>query len=87
MNVALQSAFFSTGQRCTAASRLVVQQGIHDRFVAALTAQIGALEVDDALKDGTDIGPVVDEKQLEQDLMYLDVGRKEGASSRRVASA
>ena len=79
VNVALQSAFFSTGQRCTAASRLVVTQGIHDRFVAALSDKMRALKVDDALKDGTDIGPVVDEKQLEQDLMYVDVGRQEGA--------
>ena len=79
VNVALQSAFFSTGQRCTAASRLVVTQGIHDRFVAALTEKLKGVKVDDALKDGTDIGPVVDQKQLEQDLMYLDVGRKEGA--------
>jgi aldehyde dehydrogenase (NAD+) len=79
VNAAVQSAFFSTGQRCTAASRLVVTQGIHDRFVAALTEKLKALKVDDALKDGTDIGPVVDQKQLEQDLMYLDVGKKEGA--------
>jgi aldehyde dehydrogenase (NAD+) len=79
VNCALQSAFFSTGQRCTAASRLIVTQGIHDRFVAALTEKLKSLKVDDALKDGTDIGPVVDQKQLEQDLMYLDVGRKEGA--------
>src|SRR5262245_20947272 len=79
VNVSLQSAFFSTGQRCTAASRLIVTEGIHDRFVAALTAKMKALKIDDALKDGTDIGPVVDPSQLEQDLMYLDVGRKEGA--------
>ena len=79
VNAALQSAFYSTGQRCTASSRLVVTQGIHDRFVAALTEKMKALKVDDALKDGTDIGPVVDQKQLEQDLLYLDIGRKEGA--------
>jgi acyl-CoA reductase-like NAD-dependent aldehyde dehydrogenase len=79
VTAALQSAFYSTGQRCTAASRLVVTQGIHDRFVAALTEKMKALKVDDALKDGTDIGPVVDQKQLEQDLMYLDVGKREGA--------
>jgi aldehyde dehydrogenase (NAD+) len=79
VNCALQSAFFSTGQRCTAASRLIITQGIHDRFVAALTEKLKSLKVDDALKDGTDIGPVVDQKQLEQDLMYLDVGKKEGA--------
>jgi aldehyde dehydrogenase (NAD+) len=79
VNVALQSAFFSTGQRCTASSRLVVQQGIHDRFVAALAEKMKALKIDDALKDGTDIGPVVDDKQLAQDLEYIDIGRKEGA--------
>jgi aldehyde dehydrogenase (NAD+) len=79
VNCAIQSAFFSTGQRCTAASRLVVTEGIHDRFVAATVAKMVSLRVDDALKEGTDIGPVVDQKQLEQDLVYLDAGRKEGA--------
>jgi alpha-ketoglutaric semialdehyde dehydrogenase len=79
VNVSIQSAFFSTGQRCTAASRLIVTQGIHDRFVSALTAKMKSLKVDDALKDGTDIGPVVDPKQLEQDLHYIELGRKEGA--------
>ena len=79
VNVSLQSAFFSTGQRCTASSRLIVTQGIHDRFVAALTAKMKALRVDDALKAGTDIGPVVDERQLEQDLSYIELGKKEGA--------
>ncbi len=86
VNVALQSAFFSTGQRCTAASRLVVQQGIHDRFVAALTAKMGTLKVDDALKDGTDIGPVVDEKQLEQDLSTSTLDGRRARSSPRAAS-
>src|SRR5688572_17889726 len=79
VNVSLQSAFFSTGQRCTAASRLIVTQGIHDRFVSALAAKMKMLKVDDALKEGTDIGPVVDERQLEQDLKYIELGRKEGA--------
>jgi aldehyde dehydrogenase (NAD+) len=79
VNCAVQSAFFSTGQRCTAASRLIVTQGIHDRFVAALADKIKTLKVDDALKDGTDIGPVVDQKQLEQDLEYIDLGKREGA--------
>jgi aldehyde dehydrogenase (NAD+) len=79
VNVSLQSAFFSTGQRCTAASRLIVTQAIHDRFVSALTSKMKTLKVDDALKDGTDIGPVVDKQQLEQDLRYIELGRKEGA--------
>ncbi|HEY2337467.1 MAG TPA: aldehyde dehydrogenase family protein [Burkholderiales bacterium] len=79
VNVSMQSAFFSTGQRCTAASRLIVTDGIHDKFVSAVTAKMKALKVDDALKDGTDIGPVVDPSQLEQDLKYIELGKKEGA--------
>ena len=76
---AVQGAFYSTGQRCTASSRLIVTAGIHDRFVAALTAQLQELVVDDALKSGTQIGPVVDQGQLEQDLRYIEIGRAEGA--------
>lgn len=79
VNVSLQSAFFSTGQRCTAASRLIVTEGIHDKFVSALTSKMKNLKIDDALKDGTDIGPVVDPSQLEQDLKYIELGKKEGA--------
>ena len=76
---AANGAFFSTGQRCTASSRLVVTQGIHDRFVGALVERMQNLNVDDALKEGTQIGPVVDQKQLQQDVDYIDVGREEGA--------
>ena len=76
---AVNGAFFSTGQRCTASSRLVVTEGIHDRFVAALTERLKGLVVDDALKAGTHVGPVVDQSQLDQDLSYIDIGRKEGA--------
>ena len=80
VNVSIQSAFFSTGQRCTAASRLIVTQGIYSKFVSVLTEKMKALKVDDALKEGTDIGPVVDAQQLEQDLRYIELGRKEGAT-------
>src|SRR5881392_3565595 len=83
LNVAVelcaQSAFFSTGQRCTASSRLIVTSGIHDRFVAALAERMGKLKVGHALAAGTDIGPVVSQAQLEQDLRYVDIGRGEGA--------
>src|SRR5437867_9240401 len=51
---AANSAFFSTGQRCTAASRLIVTAGIHDKFVEALTERMRGLKVDDAVKAGTD---------------------------------
>ena len=76
---AANGAFFSTGQRCTASSRLVVTEGIHDRFVAALGERMKTLVVDDALKSGTHIGPAVDQSQLDQDLRYIEIGRQEGA--------
>jgi alpha-ketoglutaric semialdehyde dehydrogenase len=76
---AVNGAFFSTGQRCTASSRLIVTKGIHDRFVSAVAERMKALKVDNALKPDTHIGPVVDQSQLDQDLSYIRVGREEGA--------
>ena len=78
VNCAVQGGFFSTGQRCTASSKVIATQGIHDRFVGAVIEKLKTLKVDDARKKGTDIGPVVDERQLAQNLDYLDIGRKEG---------
>src|SRR5947207_1755967 len=80
VNCAVNGAFFSTGQRCTASSRLIVGANIHDRFVAALSERLGSLKVDDALTPGTDIGPVVDETQLKQNLDYIGIGQREGAT-------
>jgi aldehyde dehydrogenase (NAD+) len=77
---AVNGAFFSTGQRCTASSRLIVTEGIHDRFVGALTERLKGLVVDDALKAGTHIGPVVDQGQLDTDEKYIAIGREEGAT-------
>ena len=74
----LNGAFYSTGQRCTASSRLIVAGGIHDRFVASLTGRIAALRVGNALDRATEIGPVVDGRQLDKDLSYLDIAAKEG---------
>lgn len=79
VEAAANSSFFSTGQRCTASSRLIVTEGIHDKFVAALTEKLKSLVVDDALKPGTHIGPVVDDRQLKTDMDYIDIGKKEGA--------
>ena len=76
---AVNGAFFSTGQRCTASAKLIVTDGIHDRFVAALIERLKSLNVDDACKPGTHIGPVVDQSQLDQDLSYIKIGRDEGA--------
>jgi len=79
VELSANSAFFSTGQRCTASSRLIVTAGIHDRFVAALAERTRALKVGAALEAGTDIGPVVSQGQLEQDLDYVGIGQAEGA--------
>ena len=79
VNCAVNSGFFSTGQRCTASSRLIVTEGIHDRFVAAMVERMKTLKVDDARKPGTDIGPVVDASQLGQDLDYVGIAQAEGA--------
>jgi alpha-ketoglutaric semialdehyde dehydrogenase len=80
VDCAVNGAFFSTGQRCTASSRLIVTSGIHDRFVDAVTERMRGLVVDDALKAGTQIGPVVDQTQLDQDLSYIRLGQDEGAT-------
>jgi acyl-CoA reductase-like NAD-dependent aldehyde dehydrogenase len=77
-----QSAFFSTGQRCTASSRVIVTEGIHDAFVEALSERTKNLRVGDALAKETEIGPVVDASQLKQDMDYIDIGQQEGAKLR-----
>ena len=79
VSVAVNGAFFQAGQRCTASSRLIVTEGIHDRFVDAMIARMKTLVIDDALKPGTEIGPVVDDRQLEKNQQYVEIGRKEGA--------
>jgi acyl-CoA reductase-like NAD-dependent aldehyde dehydrogenase len=79
VELSVQSAFFSTGQRCTASSRLIVTEGIYSRFVEAMKARMATLKVGDALAAGIDIGPVSSLSQLEQDLSYVDIGQKEGA--------
>jgi aldehyde dehydrogenase (NAD+) len=77
--VALDGAYFGTGQRCTASSRLIIEAAIHDRFVSALSDALQRQVIDDARKSGTTIGPVVDSRQLEQNLEYIRIGRDEGA--------
>jgi aldehyde dehydrogenase (NAD+) len=76
---AYQGSFEQSGQRCTASSRVIVTPRIYDRFVAALIERLKMAKVDDALAPDTDIGPIVDEGQLEQDLRYIEVGKQEGA--------
>ncbi|KJK25127.1 aldehyde dehydrogenase [Burkholderiaceae bacterium 16] len=76
---AVQSAFFSTGQRCTASSRLIVEEGVYGRFVERMRERTVGLKIGHALEAGTDIGPVASGDQLERDLRYLAIGREEGA--------
>ncbi len=76
---AVNGAYFSTGQRCTASSRIIVEEPVYRRFADALIERMRGLVVDDALKAGTQIGPVVDANQLEQDQSYLAIGQGEGA--------
>jgi aldehyde dehydrogenase (NAD+) len=79
VNAAVQGSFYSTGQRCTASSRLIVEEAIYARFVAAVTEKLGQLKVGHALHAGIDIGPVVDQSQLDQDLRYIQIAKDEGA--------
>jgi alpha-ketoglutaric semialdehyde dehydrogenase len=76
---AVNGAFFQTGQRCTASSRLIVTEKVHDSFVTAMAERMKTLVIGDALKEGTQIGPVVDQSQLDQDLDYIRIGQNEGA--------
>ena len=75
----LQGAFGSTGQRCTATSRAVVVESIANEFVERLAARTASLVVGNGLDPKTNIGPSVDEKQLETVLSYVEVGQREGA--------
>ena len=79
---AANGGFYSTGQRCTASSRFIVTAGIHDRFVAALSTRLEGLNIGHALEPATQIGPVVDQSQLDTDLSYIDIGKQEGATLR-----
>jgi alpha-ketoglutaric semialdehyde dehydrogenase len=76
---ALDGAFYGTGQRCTASSRLIVTNAIHDRFVAALAQRAAGLKVGDALEATTQMGPLASREQMQQTLSYVDIAKKEGA--------
>ena len=76
---AVQGAYFSTGQRCTASSRLIVTRGIHDAFIDAMTNRLSDLKVGDARDLQTQMGPVVSAEQLDIDKTYIEIGRSEGA--------
>jgi aldehyde dehydrogenase (NAD+) len=78
----VNAAFFSTGQKCTATSRVIVEEAIYDRFLEALIARTKKLKVGNGMEAGVDIGPCVDKGQLETVLKYIEIGRKEAGEPR-----
>ncbi len=82
VDCAVNGALFSTGQRCTASSRLIVTPAIYSEFVRRLIERTASLTVGHALEPGTDIGPVADQRQLDKNLSYIEVGKSEGATLR-----
>lgn len=80
LNGVLWGAFGTTGQRCTATSRLILHEGIHDEFVAKLKEQAAKLVVGDGSKSNTQVGPVINEKQLKNIERLVGIGKSEGAS-------
>jgi alpha-ketoglutaric semialdehyde dehydrogenase len=78
----VNASFFSTGQKCTATSRAIVEESIYDRFVDALVERTRKLKIGDGMEPGIDIGPAVDQGQLDTDLRYIEIGRKEAGAPR-----
>ena len=76
----LWGGFGTTGQRCTAASRVIVHEKVHDRFVERSSSARKALRVGDGLDPATQIGPSISEKQLQKVMSYVEIGRQEGAT-------
>jgi acyl-CoA reductase-like NAD-dependent aldehyde dehydrogenase len=78
----VNAAFFSTGQKCTATSRAIVEDAIYDKFLDALVARTRKLKVGNGMEPGVDIGPAVDQGQLDTDLKYIEIGKKEAGAPR-----
>mgnify|MGYP001605183184 CR=1 FL=1 len=75
----MKGAFGSTGQRCTATSRLILHEAIADKFLKMLLAETAKIKVGDGLDKATGMGPAVDESQMKTDLDYIEIAKKEGA--------
>ncbi len=76
--IAADGGFFQTGQRCTASSRVIVEDAVHDAFVEKLAARARGLKVGSALADDTQVGPASSDSQFEQNMRYIDIARGEG---------
>ena len=78
-DILVNGAFFSTGQKCTACSRAIVEKSIYEPLLEKLTAKTKKLKVGNGLEPGIDMGPAVDAAQLETDLKYIKIAQDEGA--------
>src|SRR5690348_2787931 len=76
----VNAAFFSTGQKCTATSRVIVEDAIYDRFLAALIERTKKLKIGDGMQPGVEIGPLVDQAQMDTVLKYIEIGKKEAGA-------
>jgi aldehyde dehydrogenase (NAD+) len=75
----LWGAFGTTGQRCTATSRLILQSGIHDEFLSRLIDRARAMTLGDGRRKGTDVGPLIHESSRQKVERYVDIGQEDGA--------
>src|SRR5436309_9751536 len=76
----VNGAFFSTGQKCTATSRAIVEDVIYDRFLNALIERTKKLKVGDGMQPGIEIGPLVDQAQMDTVLKYIEIGKNEAGA-------
>jgi aldehyde dehydrogenase (NAD+) len=76
---AIQGGFGSTGQRCTASSRVIVEESVAEKFTALLVARMESIRVGDGMDPASDVGPAVEERQMNTVLEYIGIGRSEGA--------
>ena len=78
-DILVNGAFFSTGQKCTACSRAIIERPIYEQLVQLLLEKTRALKIGNGLNPGVQIGPAVDSHQLETDLQYIRIAKEEGA--------
>ena len=77
INCAANGAYGGTGQKCTASSRIIVQEGIYKKFIEGLTDHISKIKVGHALEEGSQMGPASNQSQFESNLNYIEIGKKE----------
>lgn len=80
LDAAVRGAFHATGQRCTASSRIIIEDAVHDQFVTALVKRMEKLRIGHALDAATELGPVVSEQQLNRIRKYIELGKSDGLS-------